>query len=264
MYAAFASYYKSNPYVWFGTDNEPATSGGSLSDWHAATYQAIRGTGNNSIVLIDPSGSRPIGYGGTPEMSGLNPGTYATMTNIVWDPHIYSYQDNNATDQGTADAEVKAMIQSVQTIQSADGVVPAIVGEYGPANNPPDAADTATITDAGSAAWAWDTGAANLNLQQDQTWGQMVALYVNTNVVPLTNCQQTAAAQTAINAATAQVNADPTATTDASTPATTTTAAATTDPSVAALTQQGDAAVAQGNAIAAAAQAAAQQQLPPQ
>jgi hypothetical protein len=272
MYAAFATHFKSNPYVWFGTDNEPATAGGSLSDWHDATYQAIRGTGNSSIILIDPSGSRPSGYGGTPMMSGMNPGTYASMTNVVWDPHIYSYQDGNSGDQGTADAEVAAMIQNVQTFQSADGVVPAIIGEYGPANLPPDGGDTATITavinsgtnaiSAGSAAWAWDTGAPNLNLQSAQVWGQMVALYVNTNVVPMTNCQQTAAAEQTINTDTAQLTATPPTSDATSTPAT-----AAVDPTVVAgnvaaatLAQQGDAAIARGAAVAAAANAQAASQ----
>jgi hypothetical protein len=35
-YASMASYFKNNPYVWLGTDNEPATAGGSLSDWQLA------------------------------------------------------------------------------------------------------------------------------------------------------------------------------------------------------------------------------------
>ena len=82
------------------------------------------------------------------------------------------------------------------------------------------------------------------------TFGQMVALYINTNVVPLSQCQQTAAAQTAINTTSAQAAATPTSGTSGT--------ATTTDPTIAALIQQGDAAVAQGNAIAAAAQAAMQ------
>ena len=188
MYAAFASYYKNNPYVWFGTDNEPATSGGSLSDWHLATYQAIRGAGNTAPILIDPSGSRPNGYGGTPMMSTMNPANYAGMENIIWDPHVYDYQDNYATDQGTANAEVQAMIQSVQAIQGQDGAPPVIIGEYGPANSPSDPADAATIAavqnnqsmgGSGSTAWAY-TSSSNLTLVSGGSltqWGQVVAKY---------------------------------------------------------------------------------------
>ncbi len=121
-------------------------------------------------------------------MSGMNQATYAGMENIIWDPHVYDYQDNYATDQGTANAEVKAMIDDVQTFKSADGVVPAIIGEYGSATRPIAAADAATIAavqnnqsmgGSGSAAWAY-TSAPNLTLVSGGSltqWGQLVANY---------------------------------------------------------------------------------------
>src|ERR1700744_6001527 len=49
-YSAMVSMHKNNPYVWFGTDNEPATTGGSLSDWQLATYNAIRSPGNSNPI----------------------------------------------------------------------------------------------------------------------------------------------------------------------------------------------------------------------
>jgi Cellulase (glycosyl hydrolase family 5)/Glycosyl hydrolases family 16 len=223
-YSAMASYYKNNPYVWLGTNNEPATTGGSLSDWQLATYQAIRNAGNNNIIFLEPSGSRPPGYGGSPLQAAMNPADYTGMKNVVWDPHVYAYQDGGSSDQSTADALVAAMVAAAQTIQSADGVVPAVIGEYGPEGDGGMTTVMAVINagasgTTGSAAWVWDQdgvvgGPTNdpadaqdglVSGGQMTTYGQMVALYVNTNVVPLTNCQQTAAAQQAVNAASASL-----------------------------------------------------------
>ena len=131
-FSAMAWYYKNNPYVWLGTNNEPATTGGSLSDWQLATYQAIRNTGNTNPIFLEPSGSRPPGYGGTPLQAAMNPADYTGMTNVIWDPHVYGYQTNYSTDPGTIAAEIVAMVAASQTIQSADGVVPAVIGEYRP------------------------------------------------------------------------------------------------------------------------------------
>ena len=275
-FAAMATMYKNNPYVWLGTDNEPPTVGGSLSDWQLSNYQAIRGTGNNNIIFLETSGDEPPGgfrNAGTPLQSGMNSADYADMTNVVWDPHVYGYQNNY--DTSNTDALVAATITAAQTIQSADGVVPVIIGEYGPGNNlqTPDPNGYQIVTSvinagsagkAGSGAWQWDAddtvgGDSSGNNElvsngQITQYGQMVSLFTNTNVVPLTQCQQTAAAQTAINVDTAQLTASP----PASDATSTTAAAATPDPTVTALIAQGDASVAQGNAIAAAAQAATQ------
>jgi Glycosyl hydrolases family 16/Cellulase (glycosyl hydrolase family 5) len=276
-FSAMASYYKNNPYVWLGTNNEPTTTGGSLSNWQLATYQAIRNTGNTNPIFLEPSGSRPPGYGGTPLQAAMNPADYTGMTNVIWDPHVYGYQTNYSTDPGTIAAEIVALVAASQTIQSADGVVPAVIGEYGPEGSNGMQTVTGVINagasgTTGSAAWVWDTqgtvgGPSGdptgttygglLSGGQITTYGQMVQLFVNTNVVPLSNCQLTAQAQQNINTDTAQLAANPPTST---TPDAATTAPATMtgDPTVAALNQQADAAVAQGNAIAAAAQAAMQ------
>ena len=294
-FASMAAYYINNPYVWFGTNNEPAlvypgnsnavaTGPQSLSAWQAATYAAIRGTGNKNPILLEPGGDAVgtfRGGAGVPMMAFQDPTVVATMTNVIWDPHIYGYMDNYATDAATNNALVTQVVAAVQAVQSADGVVPAIIGEYGPEGANGTQLVTAVINagasgTTGSGAWVWDqdgvvggpsgdpTGLVDFGLLsggQLTTYGQMVALYINTNVVPLTNCQLTAQAQQQINTITAQVTAPTTGTPDASTPATTApdTSAAATDPSTATLIQQGDAAVAQGNAIAAAAQASMQQ-----
>ena len=249
------------------------------SAWQAATYAAIRGTGNKNPILLEPGGDVVgtfRGGAGVPMMAFQDPTVVATMTNVIWDPHIYGYMDNYATDAATNNALVTQVVAAVQAVQSADGVVPAIIGEYRPEGANGTQLVTAVINagasgTTGSGAWVWDqdgvvggpsgdpTGLVDFGLLsggQLTTYGQMVALHINTNVVPLTNCQLTPQAQQQINTITAQVTAPTTGTPDASTPATTApdTSAAATDPSTATLIQQGDAAVAQGNAIAAAAQ----------
>ncbi len=49
-YAGMAAAFIGNPYVWFGTINEP---GNGDSDQELATYNAIRGTGNNNPIMLE-------------------------------------------------------------------------------------------------------------------------------------------------------------------------------------------------------------------
>jgi hypothetical protein len=48
-YASLASYYLGNPYVWFQSMNEP---GANDYPQMQATYNAIRATGNNTIIAF--------------------------------------------------------------------------------------------------------------------------------------------------------------------------------------------------------------------
>ena len=176
-YAAMATYYINNPYVWFGTNNEPseqypdgnyyATGPNSLAAWQYATYQAIRGTGNNNPILIEPSGTQPPGNqwrggAGALLMGYTDPSYIALMTNVIWDPHIYSFINNNVASRSGAngtDALVAAVIAQCQTVQSKDGVMPCIVGEFGPlAENTVSDPWVASILANGVSysAWAWD------------------------------------------------------------------------------------------------------------
>ncbi len=190
-----ASYFKNNPYVWLGTDNEPATAGGSLSDWQLATYNAIRDTGNTNPMLLEPSGSRPPGYGGTPLQAAMNPADYTTMTNVIWDPHCYGYQSSYDTNQADVNANVQAMITASQTIQGADGVIPVIIGEYGPGTDPNGTQEVTAVINSGvgSTAWAWDDqGSVDPTTIQDgnqimlgtgfTAYGQQVATFIAGNL----------------------------------------------------------------------------------
>lgn len=243
-YASVGGAFANNPYVWFGTFNEPGVGGaGQLSAWHQATYNAIRNTGNNNPILIEPGGSRPPNL-----VASLVPGVYASMKNIIMDPHVYGYQTNYSTDQATNDANVAAMIAAAQTIQTADGMIGVMIAEYGNSTqgDSPDPNGVQNVTavvsaggsgKAGSAAWAWLPGGNSDHLQDGgqltSPYGQQVALYINTSVISCSAIEATANATAAITAATAQATAAP--------PDSATTAA--------------DASLAQANAVIAAAQA---------
>ena len=192
-YASVASAYASNPYVWFGTNNEPPPGG--LDVWEQATYNAIRGTGNNSPVMVElPGGGYP---GSTLASYGYDPSIYTAMSNIVLDSHFYGWDPNYSTDQQTVDASLTSLVQGAQSLRSANGLVPDIIGEYGPSTNGSttdgnasqvlQAVQQSTVT-AGSVAWGWSAG-ANDNLTDGQgnltSYGQEVAQSFGSARAPL-------------------------------------------------------------------------------
>lgn len=145
-YASLASFFITNPLVWFGTNNEPSTnpSAAALSTWQQATYTAIRNTGNKSIIEIEQPNPNQQGAGG-----GLTASVYRTMSNIVMGPHYYSWvwngQTNNTSQAtilnsaiGSTNSQWGGIVQQVATIQaltSADGIVPCGCFEFGPSTN---------------------------------------------------------------------------------------------------------------------------------
>ena len=130
-YTALATIYKGNPYVWFSTDNEPTDTysglpAGSVTAEQVAVYNAIRATGSNSMV-----GLEPIGGGGS-----LNPSAYTDMTDVHWDQHYYNWETGYSTDVGVNEAKLETDLAPLQeSFHSADGVIPAIVGEFGNATD---------------------------------------------------------------------------------------------------------------------------------
>ncbi len=164
-YAKIAGDMKTNPYVWFGTMNEPHTDYGAaeaaISAQEQATYQAIRGAGNNAPIMMELLGGGNPGTIGAG--AGMTASTYANMTNIVWDLHYYGWAAGNNPGQ-----TLQTLIGQAQTIQSRDGIVPVIVGEFGNSTtgNGIDGNGQAVVqavVDAGrngigSAAWKWGTG----------------------------------------------------------------------------------------------------------
>ncbi|MBI2811004.1 MAG: cellulase family glycosylhydrolase, partial [Candidatus Melainabacteria bacterium] len=84
-YAKLAAANKDNPYVWFQTPNEPSRSEGdqAVVNEQVAIYNAIRATGNDSMVINDITVDRKA----PPEVAAK--AEYANMHNIAWDIHSY-------------------------------------------------------------------------------------------------------------------------------------------------------------------------------
>jgi hypothetical protein len=118
-YVAAANHYKGNPRVWFGTQNEPDPQKGDVAAEITAIYNAIRGTGNNTIIMINI------------DNFDFNASTFANMRNIVWDVHYYGWGTNYSMDQATNDAKFASDVNAGSFIRSLDGVIPAICGEFG-------------------------------------------------------------------------------------------------------------------------------------
>ena len=170
-YASIGAAFANNPYVWFGTMNEPNSGAygaaeAAITTQEVATYNAIRGAGNNSMIMMELYG------GGNPGTIGAGFGmtapAYANMTNIAWDLHFYGWAANYSTDQATVTSALLGStsggygIAAAQTITSADGKVPVIVGEFGDSTtgSSVDANGTQVINAVlnngyGYAAWQW-------------------------------------------------------------------------------------------------------------
>ena len=217
-YASMAKTYVANPYVWFGTFNEPGTQGGSVSGWELATYNAIRGAGNNNPILLEI-----VGWPGAWN-NAMTPSDFAGMHNTIWDPHFYGWVARYATDQATVDQALADEIAAVQQIPSADGKMPVIIAEYGNSTDgstiDPNGAQVVTSVanaggsgKAGSAAWAWLPGGNADHLQNGGTltspYGQQVALYIGITTQSCTAAEATANANNEIAAVTAAVAATP-------------------------------------------------------
>ena len=165
-YAGLADKYQSNPFVWFGTANEPDNSANlkAIPDQEKAIYDAIRGTGSKAIVLLEERG------GFTNDAAQQNASTFAGMNNVVWDTHYYGWVSNGSTDPATIASALSKQIADAQTVKSSDGTVPVIVGEYGPSTTGIAGYDVnglqtvQSIHDSGigTLAWAWSAGTDTL------------------------------------------------------------------------------------------------------
>src|SRR6478735_4363579 len=171
-YSSVASYFKGNPYVWFGTNNEPSETNANgqndpaaLSAWQQQTYNTIRNAGNNAPVMLE---STSWGVGGT--NVGYNASDYSGMHNVIWDQHYYGWLSGYSTDQNTNNNTLDSIISENQAIKGADGTMPVIIGEYGNSTDGVDIDPNATQVinavqgavmngaAAGSVAWVWGTG----------------------------------------------------------------------------------------------------------
>jgi hypothetical protein len=151
-YTNVASHFKSNPYVWFGTNNEPSENdpnGGfdpaGLSSWQQTTYNAIRDTGNTAPILVEAmcDGNYVNGV----VNNGMTVSTYQQMTNIVWDFHIYNWIFNMIDNFNEQQSGVNSIIHLLQTNwPSLDGTPAVFCGEYGPSTQDQMPLDTGGMT----------------------------------------------------------------------------------------------------------------------
>jgi hypothetical protein len=109
-YSSLATAFKNNPNVVFGTQNEPDTSQGTdaVDNEISTIYGAIRNAGNNSVILMDPSGGFTT--------SGMTPSVFAGMTNVAWDLHFYNWMANNSTDLGANQAALPRFLSCKRAI----------------------------------------------------------------------------------------------------------------------------------------------------
>jgi Cellulase (glycosyl hydrolase family 5) len=120
-YSTLASFFKSNPYVWFASGNELAKPG--VSAEHTNVYNAVRKAGSNTIVVMCVTDGAFL-----PD----NAAAYTGMTNIVWDEHFYNWITKGSNKATVVDAAVRDVITNIQAFtHSADGTIPVIFGEIG-------------------------------------------------------------------------------------------------------------------------------------
>jgi hypothetical protein len=174
-YQSLARAFKDNPYVWFGTMNEPSVvpygpPEAAITDQEVATYKAIRGTGSQAIIMMELDGGGNPGSVGAD--FGMTASAYAEMINIVWDLHFYGWSSKFNTDQAAVTASLQGSaskgigIAAAQSITSAGGeTVPVVIGEFGDSTDgtkrDPNADQVVNAVRSGGygfAAWAWGSG----------------------------------------------------------------------------------------------------------
>lgn len=161
-YAGLAGKYQGNPYVWFGTANEPDNTAdpSAVPAQEAAIYDAVRGAGSNAMVLLEMRG------GFTNDAAQRSASTYAGMRNVAWDTHYYGWAVNQNTDPAAIAKALRDQVANAQSVKSADGTMPVVIGEYGPSTTGSGGYDAnglqtvQAVDDSGHGtfAWAWSAG----------------------------------------------------------------------------------------------------------
>lgn len=139
-----------NPRVWFGTPNEPNQTPENFVNTERTIYNAIRGTGNKNIVMLQVNYNSDKDIPVQPILD--RPDVYGAMDNVVIDHHMYSSSPNAAN-------QLKWSLGK----ERLSGM-PVIVGEFGNATNKKveDYPSFNAILDAnkrgetGAIAWAWE------------------------------------------------------------------------------------------------------------
>jgi dienelactone hydrolase len=170
-YSALAAALKDQPYAWFGSMNEPQSDYGAaeaaISTQDKAIYDKIRGAGNNNVILMEAG----VGAGNPGSVGagfGMDPSAFAGMHNVGWDQHFYGWVSGRSTDQSVVDNYLNGSaadgygVAAAQTITSADGIMPVIIGEFGDSTdgvsidaNAEQVVHAVTSSPYGYAAWHW-------------------------------------------------------------------------------------------------------------
>jgi hypothetical protein len=206
-FTGMARAFGNNHDVWYQVHNE--NEGGDISAEHQAVYQAIRPI-TNSMILFDP-----IGGGNPPPSQGLNRAVYATMHNVAFDEHVYPWMFKGETNTTVITAKIREFIADMQTVTSADGSIPVVLGEVGPSSSGDDTdANGTNVVEAllniggsrvpgaafGVVPWAWAPGGRGDDLLQGSgmnptlartSYGDAVALYTQGSSVTACSLAQT-------------------------------------------------------------------------
>lgn len=120
-YAHLARHYRDEPKVIWGTQNEP---GGPPDHEVSRIYDAIRGAGNGNVILICPEGGWTF--------QNMNPANYRRYENVGMDYHYYGWMPNYSMDPNAIDQDLYNRFVNSHALQTADGDMPFVVGEFSP------------------------------------------------------------------------------------------------------------------------------------
>lgn len=184
-YSQLAAANKDNPYVWFGTPNEPTGSASAIATQEQGIYNAIRSAGNNNMVLLEVNAA-------TPENSlGSEASIYQSMTNVAWDQHFYGWMPTQLGE--SASSALSNIVSSDEAFSDTQGSIPVVIGEYGPStdgntvdSNAEQVVDAVQSSGLGSLAFAWNTGVGDTMTSGCgalTSWGQEVKNYIDSGTV---------------------------------------------------------------------------------
>jgi len=154
--AEWATTFQSNPYVWFGTQNEPHGDAAGISNMMRAMYDAVRNTGNTNPVLCSMGDNPP----------GMTASNFSTMTNAGWDYHYYGWQPANGI-------SLQSLLNQLLIFNNQQGAIAPFCFEFGDSTdgatrdaNWMDVMNQVGALPNGFAAWYanWDTSTADLLL----------------------------------------------------------------------------------------------------
>lgn len=199
--AALASQFAGQSDVWIDPWNEPYDDNVSAAEWEtdmSVMYHAVRGAGNNNIMLLPcPNWDSDETY------YENNMGFVKSMTNIVGTVHIYSGWDWDT------EANIQARIQTLLN----DGC-PLLVGEIGPDSyqSDPIRGIEATIAEhVPTLAWCWNSNDGD-QLQNGGTftsWGSEWFGYIG-DYVPIGYVQQNYSCQSSATSVAAAMSSSET------------------------------------------------------